>query len=141
MKNALTAAGFLGLPSATEFLPTDYQTSMQVRKSVWRNNGDPAIYEYGFAKLNSGLKTGFELTNIPDVSGEGVAHTGAPQLFPVVGDGFDDPIVQDVASTDWGFVDEIGIVLNMRDVPVPEPATALMVLMAAPLAWRRRRRR
>jgi len=131
--------GFITLPGGIRYADNigpwfiDWP-SVQVPKDTWTDY-------YSFAILNSGWNTGFELTDISDVSGVGPGHTGAQDITRIDPDPgppyFIDPNVPQLSP---GLVDEIGIVLNMRDVTVPEPAAAVMLL--APLAlWARRRRR
>lgn len=118
--------GFLNLPGAIQYTPPNYPESVQVPKDVWTGLG------YGFAKLNNGWNTGFELTNIPDLT----AWTITP-VDPVPGAPYFGPIEPQNIP---GWLDEVGIALNMRDVLVPEPSAAIMVLglMWAPLTLRRR---
>jgi hypothetical protein len=121
--------GFLNLPGAIQYTPPNYPESVQVPKDVWTSEG------YGFAKLNSGWNTGFELTSIADLT----AWTMTP-VDPVPGAPYFGPIESQIVP---GWIDEVGIAMNMRDVLIPEPSTALLILglMAAPLSLRGRRAR
>ena len=79
--------------------------SVQVLKDTWTDY-------YSFAILNSGLNTGFELTDIAAVTGAGPAHTGAPDITRIdpapgpSGPYFIDP---NVPQSSPDFVDGIGI--------------------------------
>ncbi|MHC4673536.1 MAG: DUF7507 domain-containing protein, partial [Planctomycetota bacterium] len=113
--------GFINLPGGERYSlsePFDHNivwTSIQVPHRNWMSTG------YGFAKLPSGIKTGFEMTLIPDFGGSATTTPlkitpinptptpGDPNsyFFPVK-----DPF-------DPGFANEIGICLNMRAISSP----------------------
>ena len=119
------ADGFIDLPGVIE---VPWPLSMQVPKAAWFDNG------YGFANLPNGLNAGFELTGIVDVSGP-----NAPGVWPINQNPYEVGLLK--PQDNPGFVNEIGIGINMRDV-VPEPtAIALLSLTGPVLLMGRRRRR
>ena len=135
--------GFINLPGGQRFSPgepapfTLPPPSVQVPKDLWTSNG------YGFSKLPQGLLTGFEVSNITDFGGTGAGNDNPLDITPIlsapVGNEYFGSVFTPTAGQ-RGFVDQIGIALNMRSVEsiVPEPASLLMIMGLLPLLARRR---
>lgn len=137
--------GFVNLPASQKYSPGEpapydlgglAPTSVQVPFSAWT-----AANGYGFAQVDNGLTTGFELSGVADFGGTGPTNDNPLDITP----GLWPPVPPEYFGTTFtpapgerGFVSEIGIALNMLGYQVPEPATVWLLLSAGMLLWRRR---
>ncbi|MHC4442758.1 MAG: DUF7507 domain-containing protein [Planctomycetota bacterium] len=113
--------GFINLPGGERYSlsePADHNivwTSIQVPHRNW------TAASYGFAKLPSGIKTGFEMSSIPDFGGSQIISplTITPiNPSPTPGNP-NSYFFPPKSPLEPGFANEIGICLNMRSVALP----------------------
>jgi hypothetical protein len=109
--------------------------SVQVSMGEWNDDVDS---DFTFSRT-AGSATSIKLWGIPDPSGTGTLHTNAP-TYTAIGAG--PSFTPGLSQSNPGYVPEIGISLNYRDVFIPEPATLVILLGGFFLyprrGWRRR---